>query len=836
MATSTSPKDQKYQLFLQRRRRLDAVNAQKIEYARAVMSVDARRILSILPVLLQFNRPEIPGYRARGVPCGIDGFVPSAEQLKFIRHLTGGEVPEIKPRGSILALYGMGSTASIGQGSQSDFDIWVCISHTMSAEDAAALSEKCSFICTFAQGLGVDLNLFVIRDNRFTAPPEEKVDGDNCGSAQNLFLLDEFYRSAVRICGRYLAWNFISTAEEIADYQGALHDFAVSGVLSEGEFFDFGSVVNSSPAEYFGSGLWLLYKGIEYPFKAALKILLMEVYADEYPQSGLLSSQMKDRLHQGSGIYSLELDPYYVMYRRVHDYLLKNGDLKRLQMVRKCFYLKIFIGINGLKASDIIKFRRRFLDNLASFWRWSQREKEELENRALWKIHYVREFYSDLFAALIKSYRSLLSFSVRHGIEYAITSDDAGVLSRKLYAAYDRYRDKIVVYSPDFRFSLEEQDLCFIRAGDGSICHQGWHLYAASPEGVDILSRRCVYIGRQLTEVVTWACFNNIFTRRTQVYTAGSVQAVSAPKIRKLASDIMRTLAPAAMRKVDDSALLHPRDIKACAVILNLERDATLENRLAFVDMNVGSTLSAGRQKLCLIGSISLITVNSWGENIVIELPDGEEGVVELLATLLRLNKNSDGLTSQDILSYINVFSYAALHSDLIRYDMQAVIRQAFACMDHDFGRDFTFEVGHNTYGARRVQDRGVYIVRHNMLNPEGSSFGVHTRYGMRPEYSLQVPAQVDRYSNMGIMQYFFAPMDDGWDIYIVNEENEVRIYPHYVGSRAALVNAINRYYTRLSEEGAAADTHFNLPQYFVLSSDLKSIHPFTIHEQAQVD
>ncbi len=835
MVTSTSPKEQKYRLYQQRLQRIDEINARKIEYARTVMSADARLILSRLPVLLQFNLPEIPGYRARGVPCGIDGFVPTPEQLSYIRHLTGGRVPPIEARGSILALYGMGSTASIGQGAQSDFDIWVCISHTMSSEDAAALTEKCSFICTFAQGLGVNLSLFVIRDNRFTAPPEDRVGGDNCGSAQNLFLLDEFYRSAVRICGRHLAWNFITTGEEIADYQGALRDFAASGVLRPEEYFDFGSVVNSSPAEYFGSGLWLLYKGIEYPFKAALKILLMEVYADEYPQSLLLSSQMKDRLH-GGGSYNLDLDPYYVMYRRVHDYLLKNGDLKRLQLVRKCFYLKIFIGLSGLKDSSIISFRRRFLASLVASWHWSRREKEELENRAMWKIHYVREFYSDLFAALIKSYRALLSFSVRHGIEYAITSDDAGLLSRKLYAAYDRSPNKIVVYSPEFRFSLEEQDLCFIKAGPDSLCQRGWHLYAASTEGVDILSRSCIYNGRQLTEVVTWACFNNLFSRHTQVFTAGSVQAVTAPKIRKLAADIMRTLAPAAMRKVDDAALLRPRDIRACAVILNLERDATLENRLAFVDMNTGSTLSAGRQKLCLIGSVSLIIVNTWGESIVIALPDGEEGVVELLAVLLRLSKNADGLNSRDRLSFINVFSYAALHSDLIRYDMQAVIRQAFACMDHDFGRDFTFEVGHNTYGARRVQDRGVYIVRHNMLNSESSSFGVHTRYGMRPEYSLQVPAQVDRYSNMGIMQYFFAPIKDGWDIYIVNEENEVRIYPHYVGSRAALVNAINRYYTRLSEESTAADTRFNLPQYFVLSPDLKSIHPFTIHEQEQVD
>ncbi|MBO8414950.1 MAG: class I adenylate cyclase [Proteobacteria bacterium] len=824
--------------YLQRKERFDAVNAQKIEQALAVMSADARRMLQLLPVFLHYNEKEFPGYRTDGVPCGIDGFELTPEQEAYVRDVTGHLPAGPKPSECcILALYGMGSTASIGQGCRSDFDIWVCVPHTLGDDEITALTEKCTFVCSFAKCMGVDLNLFVTKDDRFTMPPDEQVGGDNCGSAQNLFLLDEFYRSAVRLCGRYLAWFFISNLEEIEDYEGYLTEFAHSGVLSPREYFDFGSVVNSSPAEYFGSGLWLLYKGIEYPFKAVLKILLMEVYADEYPQSVLLSSQMKDKLIFGSGKYDLELDPYYVMYKKVHDYLLRQGDIKRLQMVRKCFYLKIFLGLRGLTAdSSVIKFRRRFLDDLAEIWRWSTEEKETLENRALWKIHYVREFYAELFAALIKSYRALLSFSVRHGIEYAITSDDAGVLSRKLYTAYDKYQNKVVVYSSEFRYSLEEKNLTFIKAGKDSICRSGWHLYAAPLDGVEILNSRSVYVGSQLAEVVTWACFNQLLTRSTDIDCAGSLEAVTAEKIKRLADDIMNVLAPAAMDKVSDSALLRPRDIKACAVILNLERDATLENRLTSADvLNVGSTLCAGRQRICLIGSISLITINSWGETIALELPDGEQGVVELLATLLRIAKSTDG-SSKDLGRLIHVFSYSAREQESLCYDLQAVIRQAFACVANDRDEEFIFEVGHNTYAARRVQDRGVYIVRHNMLSAEDNSFGVHTRYGMRPEYSLQVPPLVDRYSNIGIMQYFFAPVEDGWDIYIVNENNEVKTYYHYVGSRAALVNAINRYYTKQSEENRAETTHFNLPQYFVLSADRKSIHPFTIREQARVD
>ncbi len=831
------------QKYLQRLERYQAINAQRFSYACSIMSADARQFLGVLPLLLHFNRKEIPGYRPAGVPHGIDGFKPDASQLAYLQRVLGSKsavtaalAAQQGEPAQILGLYCMGSTASIGQGSGSDLDIWVCVSHRQDAAAQQALTEKCSFISTFAQGLGVDLNLFVTADDRFTGGGSQQVAGDNCGSAQNLFLLDEFYRSAVRLCGRYLSWFLISNEEEIEDYQGYVAELKDSGALPEDQLFDFGSVANSSPAEYFGSGLWLLYKGIEYPFKAALKIMLMEVYADEYPQSLLLSSQMKKELLQGSGQYDLKLDPYFLMYRKVHDYLIREGDFKRLQLVRQCFYLKIFLGLKGLPSGELVRFRRKFLDEMATKWRWSFKLKEDLENRAMWKIHYVRAFYDDLFAALIKSYRALLSFSVRHGIEYAITSDDAGILSRKLYAAYDKHQDKIILYAPEFTYSLSEPALTFIRTHADSVCAQGWHLYAAAGDSVELLSTRSAYTGSSICECVSWACFNQLLTKRTQISVCGDCQAVSALKLRRLADDITRVLGQKVRRKVEDSAYLRPREITVSAVILNLERDVTLENRMLSVDLNTGSTLCAGRQRLCLIGSISLVIVNSWGEITALDLPDGEQGVTELLATLLRLSKRSRGNAEQDVLSDIQVCCYARLHADLIRYDLQAVIRQVFACLNNPGSeRSFAFEVGHNTYMARGTPDRGVQLVRHNVLGDE-NSFGVHTRFGMRPEFSLQVPAQVDRYSNIGIMQYFFAPLVDGWDIYIVNEDNEVQVYPHYVGSRAALVNAINRYYTRLSEENNLAESRFNLPQYFVLSSDLKSIHPFTIREHARVD
>lgn len=602
------------------------------------------------------------------------------------------------------------------------------------------------------------------------------------------------------------------------------------------EWFDFGSVVKSSPTEYFGSGLWLLYKAIESPFKVVLKILLMEAYSNDYPNNHLLSSELKDYMLSHDG-YSLDLDSYYLMYLKVSNYLQSIKHESRLMLMRKCFYLKIFTGLSN-KASyhkEDFKLKRELLNKFSVRWGWSKEFVNDLEQVATWKMEAVRKFNHEVYVTLLESYQSLLRFSVRHGIEYAITSDDAGILSRKLYAAFDRFPGKVMVINSSFSHNLEERNLTFICPSPQSLCKKGWHLYSAAGDDVALLNLKVSYIGSRLTEVVTWACFNGLLTSRTCTYVKGAPSVVTPYKIKRLSNDIMRVLEPKRGR-VSEQSLQHSVKLKACLIVLNLEKDDTelLQNQLLDIDHN--STLCSGRSRACFVGSIDLIAVNSWGELRCFALPNGEEGVVELLATLLRIMNNTADTSQgvQSMLDLLEVCSYAAAYQDLIKYDVESTIRQVFNCLTTNSSSEYVFDVGRNTYVARNQGERGVMINKKSVFGSSEFDISILSRYGMRPEYALQVPPLVDRYATYGIVQYFFSPLNKGhWDIYIVNERNEVSTYRNYFGSRAALVNAINRFYTNQSQNRNENTVRFNLPQYFVLNQTLDAIHPFTIRGQA---
>ena len=186
-------------------RRLDNLNQQRIERALALMDVQSQQVFHLIPALLHFNHPSVPAYYSHPVPHGIVGFEPNDIQQQFIDQLTLSQKEPVATAAepAVLALYTMGSTSSIGQSTSSDLDIWVCVSPHMGSDERASLSNKCLLITEWAKGYGVEANFFLMDEERFRHNHSEEMTGDNCGSSQHLLLLDEFYRTAVRLAGQH---------------------------------------------------------------------------------------------------------------------------------------------------------------------------------------------------------------------------------------------------------------------------------------------------------------------------------------------------------------------------------------------------------------------------------------------------------------------------------------------------------------------------------------------------------------------------------------------------------------------------------------------------------
>ena len=457
--------------------RLDNLNQQRIERALALMDMQSQRVFHLIPTLLHFNHPVIPGYYDSQVPFGVYGLEFNEVQQQFVEdtELTIGQSLRTCAEPAILGLYTMGSTSSIGQSTSSDLDIWVCVSPSMSCEERECLTNKCLLITDWAQTQGVEANFFLMDEERFRTNRSEEMTGDNCGSSQHLLLLDEFYRSAVRLAGQRLLWQIVPPEMEEC-YDEYVRDLCSQGYLDCSQWIDFGQLNRIPAEEYFGSNLWQLYKSIDSPYKSVLKAILLEAYSWEYPNTQLLSIDTKRRFfaHEPD-LYGM--DAYYLMLEKVTRYLERIGDYTRLDLVRRCFYLKTHEKLSREPGIGSVAWRREAMSDMIQKWNWDHSVLVELDDRRNWKVEQVKVVHHALLDALMLSYRNLIQFARRNDITSAISPQDISILARKLYAAFEVLPGKVTLLNPQISPDLHESDLSFIEVRPGRTNRAGWYLY-----------------------------------------------------------------------------------------------------------------------------------------------------------------------------------------------------------------------------------------------------------------------------------------------------------------------------------------------------------------------
>ncbi|QGH61548.1 class I adenylate cyclase [Serratia proteamaculans] len=801
------------------KQRLDAINQLRIDRALAAMKPAFQRVYSLLPTLLHHHHPLMPGYLNGNVPHGVCIYTPDETQQEYLNDLedkwgspfdkpASGELP-------ITGVYSMGSTSSIGQSCSSDLDIWVCHQSWLDNEERNRLQQKCSLLEKWAASMGVEVSFFLIDENRFRHNESGSLGGEDCGSTQHILLLDEFYRTAVRLAGKRILWNMVPGEEE-AHYDEYVLSLYSQGALTPNEWLDLGGLGTLSAEEYFGASLWQLYKSIDSPYKAVLKTLLLEAYSWEYPNTQLLAMDIKQRLHQGE-IVCFGLDAYCMMLERVTHYLNAINDTTRLDLVRRCFYLKVCEKLS--RANACVGWRREILSQLVSEWGWDEERLAILDNRANWKIERVREAHNELLDAMMQSYRNLIRFARRNNLSVSASPQDIGVLTRKLYAAFEALPGKVTLVNPQISPDLSEDNLTFIHVPVGRANRTGWYLYNQAPAMDSIVSHQPLEYNRYLNKLVAWAYFNGLLTPKTRLHIK-SGNLCDTAKLQELVADVSHHF-PLRLAAPTPKALYSPCEIRHLAIIVNLENDPTaaFRNQVVHFDFRKLDVFSFGQQQQCLVGSIDLLYRNSWNEVRTLHF-SGEQSVLEALKTIL-------GKMHQDAAppESVEVFCYSQHLRGLIRTRIQQLVSECIelrlSSTRLEPGRFKAVRVAGQTWGlfferlsvsVQKLENAVEFYgaISNNKLH--GLSIKVETD-------QVHLPPVVDGFASEGIIQFFFEDTSDdkGFNIYILDESNRVEVYHHCEGSKEELVRDVSRFYSSSHDRFTYGSSfiNFNLPQFY---------------------
>jgi adenylate cyclase class 1 len=634
--------------------------------------------LESLPLMLHVNHTLLPGYISNNTPCGISRYEPTKNSIRAAKSIANAfTYTGRSPRpAAIHNLSIMGSCGSIAHAVGSDLDFWVCHDPELDDAQLAELEQKLLGIQKAAEALSLEVHFFLMNAQQFRQGQRRGVSGEDCGSSQHFLLLDEFYRTSIRLAGRYPMWWMVP-AEQEKNYQAYIDKLIEKHFIEEDEYIDFGGIPDFPAGEFIGAGMWQLYKGIDSPYKSVIKILLTELYASEYPHVEGLSLLFKKIIYGGESGLDL-VDPYFLLYKRIEAYLKKRDDTDRLELLRRCIYLKINEPMGRRSAKQENSWRRQAIMKMMADWKWPTEHLQLLDARKKWKVSQVMSERKLLVDELNFSYRFLWRFARENNFSASINEQDMNLLGRKLYAAFERKSGKLELINPSIAQSLTEEHLSLFRemADPHTNKKSTWSLFAGMLRPEQREGRQAIRRSRSVVDLLAWCYFNKILDQNTRFSLHVGDTNLSDAEIRQIIL-ALQTQYPQRVPDADQQAFYDIARTKQITYFVNVGADPMKElNRRGMqLITEQNDAFNYGGMHSNLVLSMDELSMNTWHEVSAAHY-DSEDAlinfVLNFLRNLLRMQLNA--------LPVIEVLCFSQTRPQAIAHRVKTLFKDLMRC------------------------------------------------------------------------------------------------------------------------------------------------------------
>lgn len=644
------------------------LNLHKLRLSRVKESISPRQhiFLDLLPLLFHVNHPILPGYISSLVPAGIPDYSPSKQVLTRAKTLGKGflfrkRALRIYP---IEGIYLMGSVGSIAHSSKSDLDIWLCHSPHLSDQAIESLQTKASAIEKWADSFDLEVHFFLIDSEKFRQGASTPMSSESSGSTQHKLLLEEFYRTALYIAGRYPAWWLVPPAEE-RNYTEFLNHLITLRFIDPKEIIDFGGLEEVPAREFLGASLWHLYKAIDSPYKSLLKLYLMETYVEQYPNSHWASLKMKKAIYDGQ-VDANSLDAYVILYRLIEQHFLDNNHPERLDLMRYCFYNKVNESRQLSRGGS--DWRNEALNQIVNEWGQLEGFLQDQMQARIQDIHQIQEERQRLTRELTYSYRLLTRFAHDH-VQLKVEDDEElRLLGRKLRASLEKRPGKIDrVTTRQGRIKIEPT--LQIKQIPMST-QEGWAMYKQDANGSNVLLRRAYCV----LDILTWALDMGIVDNKTAFALDPGTSHIDSREIQQGLRDIRQFLQRIRSEESTLDAFRDSPYITHASVILNSGLDplSELSQQGAHLTSERSDSLSFGSKRKNLIHTLDVLYCNSWKE-VVVQRFKGIEGLLECMGMLIEASIKS-GTKKPPIIDFN---CYTSARASSISHRINSLFEQA---------------------------------------------------------------------------------------------------------------------------------------------------------------
>lgn len=754
------------------------LNQQRISRARASLRPIQQDVIDLLPLLFHVNHPDLPGFVSDETPAGITNYLKEGAAIQAAQRLFKGfnHRRSVFRNYDIQALFLIGSSGTVAQSNKSDFDVWLCHSPDLSKLQLEELREKGEKIEKWAEGFNMEVHFFLMDAERFKDGEVLDLSSESSGTAQHDLLLDEFYRTALWLAGSYPIWWLVPPDEE-KNYDKYAANLIKKRFVEQGETIDFGGLGNMSADEFFGAAVWQIYKGVDSPYKSLLKILVMEIYAAEYPDISFLSLMFKRRIYDGyDKDFNLdEVDPYIMLTNKLTDYLKKKGDLQRLELVRRCLYFKINMPISKMRYKCGANWQQDLLVNMTHDWGWELEYIRNMDTRSSWKIDTIIEERKVLVKDLTQSYFELSEFA-RANKGVMISKQDLNVLGRKLYAAFERKTGKLEIIVSGFSSDLHEPLIGLVQRDVGR-GHESWYMVRGSGLNSEQLESPPLKRASSALELLCWGYFNKLITTSTSFSLKRESSNLCDREVNLILGALSKSFANGEIPHAGIDDFTAKPKLLSVQLFVNVGKSNPMKmDRLGHMITDKDDALSYSSLSENLIQSIDAVFVTSWQEILVFHY-EGDEGFFDCLTQYLQWSPLSENMPPP----LPEIYSFSSSYNGKITSRVEAVFRDTRQAFYSSSGteQNLRYILALRNSFAMLYEDDGVLrnhiYESYTQLDEElTSARPTYSALTIDMHSSLPLLQLIYRHSKADVIQFYFQSKGSVLDLYVLDERGSL--------------------------------------------------------------
>lgn len=778
------------------------LNRERLNRVQEVLRWRQRDFLDLLPLLFHLNHPLLPGFVSKDTPSGVSDFMPQQKSLDAAKRFA--KTFEYKKRAlrvhDIHSIFLMGSTGTVAYSEKSDFDLWLCHRAGLSSTQLDLLQKRCHAVEEWTAGLGLEVHIFLMNAETFKSGEVVTLSGESSGTAQHNLLLEEFYRTGLLVAGRYPAWWLVPPEYE-ADYDDYVGTLTKRRFVNVNEVIDFGGLSTIPPEEFFGAALWQLYKGIDSPYKSVLKIMLMEIYAQEFPKIDLLSARFKRAIYAGE-IGLDKLDPYVMLIDKLEDYVSRSSDPQRLELVRRCFYFKVNLPLTQTANSKQLTWQRELMEALVNKWEWNGTYLTILDTRNSWKIERVLKERKILVDELTNSYLFLSDFARKTARLSQISQRDLTILGRKLYGAFERKAGKIDIVNRGIVPDLIESHLA-LQESTSADGHENWTLLhngdvTLNHSGGETVLKRS---GRAFG-LIAWAHFNKLMNPQTLLAVREQDSDLNVRELRSIIGCLENAYPAGELPNINMEALSKPPAIASSMIFVNIGIDPMRRRKHHSGDIisSKSDVLKYSGFAINLAVVFDQLLVTTWQEVLHFSFRD-VGGLMDCALQYLQWGSNEGG--QRQTPPRPTAFSFSTNHGAAISKRIEELFNDLLDVFFRDGADDdvlyvlqcelsfFVLQREQSTLGYVR-KDSLPDLLRHlGEARPRFAALHID-RYALTDTFI----STIARVNQPGVVQFFFERSGKFVEVFVLDENGSLFNHRTPLFDEITLINHYDQFFS----------------------------------------